>query len=434
MRTETLHKQRLHPRTQAHTIDATSQQKARLMSLGNSTSHYGLITRSFHWLIALLIISMIPLGIQANALAHQIEAGTSTDIDRARFLFSLHKTLGVTIFFAAIARILWAISQPKPAPLHPEKRAETFLAELVHWLLYASLVLVPLSGWIGHAATSGFAPIWWPFGQSLPLVPQSEAVAELSFNLHIIFERVLVIAIFLHVAGALKHHFWDKDGTLRRMTRGTPAEGPTGHAANRAAPLVAVGVYAVALGIGASLGLLTPPAAADSGDTLEATASEWTVTEGEITFTIQQFGSAVEGRFDEWTSAISFDPDAPVGDAPVGSVETTIAISSASIGSVTLQAMGPAFFDVEGHPTASYQGTIFNTADGYLADGTLTLKGITLPVSFPFDLTVADDTASITGTLPLNRLDYQIGTSEPTETNVGFEVMVQFAVTASRDE
>ena len=53
-------------------------------------------------------------------------------------------------------------------------------------------MVVPLSGWIGHAATTGFAPIWWPFGQGLPFVPESETVAHLFAGIHEVFTKVLL--------------------------------------------------------------------------------------------------------------------------------------------------------------------------------------------------------------------------------------------------
>jgi len=183
------------------------------MSASNTARSYGSVTKTFHWLTVLLILTAIPLGIIANKMAYD----TSDALAMKAFLFSMHKTVGITAFFVALARIAWALGQPKPAGLHPERKAESFLAELVHWLLYGSLLLVPLSGWIHHASTTGFAPIWWPFGQNLPLVPKSETLADLTAGLHIVFERVLVASILLHIAGALKHHFIDKDDTLRRM-------------------------------------------------------------------------------------------------------------------------------------------------------------------------------------------------------------------------
>jgi len=158
------------------------------MALGNSTSHYGSVTKFLHWVMALGILTMIPLGI----IAHDAPFDSSDALARKALLFSVHKTLGVALFFAALSRIFWALSQPKPALLNSEKPVESFLAGLVHWMLYASLVGVPLSGWIGHAATTGFAPIWWPFGQSLPFVPKDEAVAHVFSWLHFVLLLALV--------------------------------------------------------------------------------------------------------------------------------------------------------------------------------------------------------------------------------------------------
>lgn len=191
------------------------------MRLTNTSASYGLIARSFHWLMALLILTMIPLGKYANL------APFSTDAEFARkfMLFSLHKTLGIIIFGLAVLRILWALWQPRPGPLHPERRVETFVASVTHWILYSALVLVPLTGWIEHAAIPGLAPIWWPFGQSLPFVSASEIMFNTFSALHRTFGKVLILAIILHLAGALKHHLIDKDATLRRMWSGQSSIG-----------------------------------------------------------------------------------------------------------------------------------------------------------------------------------------------------------------
>ena len=174
---------------------------------------YASVTKVFHWLTALLIIVAIPLGLIANYAPYD----TGDQLAFKALLFSMHKTVGVSAFFVALLRILWAMTQTKPGPLHPERTLETLLAEVVHWMLYLSLMMVPLTGWIDHAATSGFAPIWWPFGQTLPFVPQSETVSGIFSGLHWMFTKLLAASIFLHSAGALKHHFIDKDDTLRRM-------------------------------------------------------------------------------------------------------------------------------------------------------------------------------------------------------------------------
>ncbi|PJF10691.1 cytochrome b, partial [Pseudorhodobacter sp. MZDSW-24AT] len=197
------------------------------MPARNSPVSYGKVARLFHWTTASLILIAIPLGIIANRLPYD----TAEALARKAQLFSLHKTLGVVVFFVALGRILWALAQPHPVPLHPERRLELALARLVHWMLYISLVAVPLTGWVHHAAVTGFAPIWWPFGQTLPFVPQSESVAQIAVGLHWVFTKLMIAAILLHIAGALKHHILDRDDTLRRMTRGTRAP-----AVARAAP------------------------------------------------------------------------------------------------------------------------------------------------------------------------------------------------------
>lgn len=220
------------------------------MSIRNSPTRYGSVTRAFHWLTALLIISMIPLGRVANLAPFTNDA----ELAYKFLLFSLHKTLGLTLFGVALLRILWALSQPKPGPLHAHRRMENFLADLVHWVLYGSLVLLPLSGWIEHAAMPGLAPIWWPFGQGLPFVPASFWLAETVGAVHVICGKVLIVAILLHVTGAAKHQLIDRDGTMRRMWTGQDTPGTQPHKREKAAIIAALLVYIIALGLGVALG------------------------------------------------------------------------------------------------------------------------------------------------------------------------------------
>lgn len=407
------------------------------MSLSNTARSYGTVTRSFHWLTALLIFTVIPLGLTANGLAHDINdpavATTEADLARAAFLFSLHKTIGLTIFFLALARILWALTQTKPGLLNGEKRVEAWAAETVHWLLYGSLLLVPMTGWIHHAATTGFAPIWWPFGQTLPFVPQDADVAATFAGLHMVLERVLVAALFLHIAGALKHHFVDRDFTLRRMlSSGRDAPEPPQSRHSALPPATAVALWAVAIGIGAAIGAYDSHAArAPDAAQLADVQSDWEVQDGRLDIVVQQLGNPVTGSFADWTAAIQFEEIEQPG--PAGSVDVTVAIGSLTLGSVTSQALGGDFFDAEMFPTANFAGEITLTEDGYVASGPLTIRGVTLPVELPFTLDVTEDVASMEGVLTLNRMDFGIGaTSQPGESNLGFEVEVRVALSAQR--
>ncbi len=395
------------------------------MAASNTTSNYGTITKTFHWLTALLILTAIGLGAVANRLPFE----TNEQLAFKAQLFSYHKTLGVIAFCVALGRILWAITQTKPGPLHANRKIETRLAELVHWLLYISLVAVPLTGWIHHAATAGFAPILLPIGQDLPLVPKSETVSEIFAGLHWLWSKILVGSVLLHIAGAIKHQLVDKDATLRRMWFGRNA-GPEvpEHSRDWIAPLAAIVIYIGSAGIGAATGLFSHDTVTDAA-TLEEVSSDWEVTAGEIGITVTQFGSPVTGTFADWTAAISFDPEA---EEILGDVTTTIAIGSLELGSVTDQAMGADFFNVENFPTAVFEANITSADVGYQASGMLTIKGIEVPVTLPFSLNIDGDTAQMTGQVSLDRRSFEIGQSMTDETNLGFGVDVQITLNATR--
>lgn len=403
--------------------------------LSNTARSYGAVTKTFHWLTALLILTALPLGWVATTLAHQVTDPASTagdaEIARAALLFSLHKTVGVAVFFTALARILWTVAQDRPGLLNADNRLEATAAELVHWLLYGALVLVPLSGWVHHAATTGFAPILWPFGQSLPFVPKSVALAEVSGAVHYIAMLVLVAALLAHVAGALKHFLVDRDFTLQRMLPGFGA-GPLPPAARHAAlpPVLAGLVWIAALGLGGWTGQAALQDRSPQTAALEQVASDWQVKEGTLEITVQQMGSAVTGQFADWTAAISFtDRDTP---GPAGTVEVQVSIPSLTLGSVTAQAMGPDFFDAERFPRAVFRGEIVRTEDGYIARGPLSLKGVEVAIELPFALEIDGDTARMTGALTLDRLAFGVGENMTDAGSLGHGVEVAVDLIAQR--
>jgi len=231
------------------------------LSLRNTTARYGSVAKVFHWLTALLIVTIVPVGLIANGMAQDIRdpsiASTVEDFTRTFYLFSLHKTLGVAIFFVALARIIWAVSQPKPGPLNGDGRIGSFGAQTMHWLLYGSLLAVPLTGWISHAATSGFAPIRWPFGQTLPFVPKDADLAATFAGLHGLMGQVMAVAILLHIAAALKHHFFDRDATLRRMLPGRAnAPAPDPHKSTVWPFITALAIWAGTIAVGITVGAI----------------------------------------------------------------------------------------------------------------------------------------------------------------------------------
>ncbi|RKF14776.1 cytochrome [Roseovarius spongiae] len=405
------------------------------MQLTNSAATYGAVTKTFHWLIALLILAQFALGFTAVQVAEAARAaqgdGAQGLIDRATLLFSMHKTLGVAIFFTAVARILWALSQPKPGLLNGDAWLESRLAETVHWLLYGSLVMVPLSGWVHHAADAGYAPIWWPFGQGLPFVPKSEWLSGVAGTLHYLLQWVLAVAIGLHVAGALKHHLVDRDATLRRMLPGqTPAE-PTARQPGHALPtLAALAIWVGVLGLAYERGWFAQ--APGGAATLDAVASDWQVQEGALSIAITQMGATVEGHFNEWTAEITYDEAAAPGLR--GAVTVTVSIPSLTLGSVTEQAMGPEYFAAADYPTARFTADILRGEDGALiAEGDLRIRDASVPVRLPFELQIADGTATAHGAMRVDRGDFGIGAGVDADT-LGAGVDISFELTATRTE
>lgn len=398
--------------------------------LENTHSDYGFVTKVFHWLTALLILALFPLGVIANRLPYE----TGAQLAQKAQLFSIHKTLGIVVFFVALLRIVWALTQKKPGLLNADKKGEAFLAELVHWMLYGSLVLVPLSGWLGHAATVGFAPVWLPFGDDLPFVPKSAAVAHFFESWHFVMTKVLMISLVLHVAGALKHAVIDRDGTLARMWFGVSAHVRPPEAQESRAPVAVAGVIWAAVIAGASfLGMpghqpegvaaatVTEEAVAASGD---APVGEglWAVQESSLQIVVSQFGSDVSGSFARVSSEIRFDEAAEGGD--YGDVRVEIDISSLTLGSVTGDALGAEFFDAAQFPKAVFAARIEEAEGGYAAKGTLELKGQVVPVELAFTLENENAGKRMSGEATLDRRSFGIGPSYQNESEVGFMVKV----------
>lgn len=410
-----------------------------MSALANTPSSYGAVTKAFHWVTALLILAMIPLGIVAQNLAHAIETGAriadQATVTRAMLLFSIHKTVGVALFFLALARIGWAISQPKPGLINGDKPLEAFAASTVHWLLYGSLLLVPLSGWVHHAATTGFAPIWWPFGQSLPFVPKDDAWADTASTLHTLFNYVLGGAILLHVAGALKHHLIDGDATLRRMLPKASRGMATARQPGQAAPLLAaLTIWIAMLGSAAAAGwfpaIIRPAAPVTS---LSADGGNWQVEDGSLGITVVQAGDVVSGHFAEWSAEIQYAERADESGKH-GEVAVEITTGSLTLGSVTSQATGAGYLESAEYPQAFFRADLLRDGDELLAAGTLSIREISVPVEMPFELLIEGDDATASGGLRVDRRAFDIGMDVTDEDALEFGVEIFFDLTATRRE
>ncbi len=406
------------------------------MSAGNTAQGYGWVARCFHWSIAILILLGIGLGLYAENLPRDSEGAVAYLFQ----VFSIHKTIGIAVLFLALARILWAITQPRPHPLHPERRAETWLAEAVHWGLYGGMVVQPLTGWLMNAAApGGFSRIIWPFGQRLPGIPQDQQLFETFASIHGIGWFVLGGLIALHVAGVLKHSLIDRDATLARMTRGTgDVSEPKTHRRHGkpTAPVAAIAVWTAVLLAGMVATETPQPAAAQTRPAPEAATPAppvtadgtlWQVTDGSLKIAVIQGTSPVAGEFSTWDATIDFDPE-----TGTGKTEVTIDIASLTLGGVTENAIGPDFLNASAHPKAIFTAAIEPAESGYQAAGTLSLAGVEVPVTLPFTLALDGDTATATGRATLDRRDFKVGAGYADESTVSFAVTVDIYLTAKQ--
>ena len=177
------------------------------MALRNTTRRWGALAQLFHWLIVALIIVQVTLASLADDLPPGVKKLT---------LLARHKSVGITILMLVTARLLWRLANPTP-PLPPTlKPYERRLAHFTHTMLYTLLFAMPLSGWMMSSAY-GFPVSWFGFFQLPDLVPKSKPLYDALVTAHATLAVVLGAVVALHVAAALKHHFWLRDDTLRRM-------------------------------------------------------------------------------------------------------------------------------------------------------------------------------------------------------------------------
>lgn len=168
---------------------------------------YTPVAITLHWLFVLIFLVMFPLGyIMADM-----------DLSPQKLaLISWHKSIGVTALTLAVIRLAWRLfNRPPPLPADLP-RWQVGLSHLVHWLIYAVVFAIPLTGW---AMSSAAGVVVRPFGLfTLPnFVPKDKALMHTFHDVHMWLGFVLLALIAVHVGAALYHYFIRRDGVLTRM-------------------------------------------------------------------------------------------------------------------------------------------------------------------------------------------------------------------------
>ena len=189
---------------------------------------YTKIAIILHWLIAFGILGMFAFGWYMTGLPREAPEQMSYDLfdwgiytweltkesSPRAFYFNLHKSIGITLLGLIVIRILWRITHNPPALLTSYKAWERKLSTSAHHLLYLLMVLVPLSGLIMSVA--GKYGVKW-FGLDFIAGIENKPIREIFHETHEIAGLIFLAIIVLHILGALKHKFIDKDETMQRI-------------------------------------------------------------------------------------------------------------------------------------------------------------------------------------------------------------------------
>lgn len=176
--------------------------------LTNTSSRYGIISISLHWLVAIGVFSLFALGFWMVDLNYY-----SSWYRTAPYW---HKSVGVLLFGLLALRIVWRCYTVAPLPLSSHSALEKRLAKLTHMAFYLLLLTITVSGYLISTADGRSIAVFGLF--NLPgLGELFEQQADIAGAVHKYLAYTVIGLSVLHALAALKHHFIDKDFTLKRM-------------------------------------------------------------------------------------------------------------------------------------------------------------------------------------------------------------------------
>jgi cytochrome b561 len=180
------------------------------MSKSNCPTTFDAISRFNHWIVAIAMIGMLGFGLYLE------------NVDLARSvkgpLIGLHKSIGVAILIYGLWRVGYRLQQGFPAALGNAPTWQEIAAKTVHWLLLASIVIMPLSGLM--MSVFGGRPVNVFGVLMIPAIGDFPAIGKTAGAVHAIAGKLLIAVIGIHVLGVLKHRIFDRDATLSRMVTG----------------------------------------------------------------------------------------------------------------------------------------------------------------------------------------------------------------------
>ncbi|HEY2624848.1 cytochrome b [Dyella sp. Tek66A03] len=190
------------------------------MSLRSTRRQWGSVAKFLHWTTALLILGNGIFGLAMDL--------ASSPMQQINWL-ALHKSIGLTVLALLLLRLLWRWRDDRPVE-EPAPRWQKIAAHSVHGLLYLLIAALPLSGWWFNSISGKPLQFFKLF--NLPALTQANpAMRHTAHALHEYMFWILVAVLVPHIAGALKHHLFDRDNVLlrmlpyRRLRESSPSQG-----------------------------------------------------------------------------------------------------------------------------------------------------------------------------------------------------------------
>lgn len=176
----------------------------------NTKDRFGRVSISLHWLMAVALIGLYLLGLYMVDLGYYDPWYHDS--------LSIHKSVGMLAAILLVIRYLWMRLLPSPMHLNPEKTVNTLMAKAAHALLYLSMFVLMISGYLISTSKGQGIDVFGLFEFPALLADNAER-GELAGDIHDWVATGFIVLVGLHTAASLLHHFVFKDNTLRRMLR-----------------------------------------------------------------------------------------------------------------------------------------------------------------------------------------------------------------------
>ncbi len=169
---------------------------------------YPFAMKFLHWFMAMVVVLLFCLGLWMSDLDYYHEWYRKAP--------TLHVSVGLMFLFALLVRVMIRLVKGVPAPIENQRSIEKKLAKVVHGLLYVLMFLMATSGYLlASLEEVGVTFFNWFY---LPSIPTGGAgIEDAVEEIHEICAFTLIGLAVVHMLAGLKHHFIDRDGTLKRM-------------------------------------------------------------------------------------------------------------------------------------------------------------------------------------------------------------------------